>query len=1019
MSPIYTNHVLTLLIALLNLAISTPTFTNETDMHALLAFQSNLQDPLGALNSWNDSVHFCSWQGVSCGRRHRRVTALNLEASGLVGPLSPYIGNLSFIREIRLANNTLQGELPPQIGRLFRLQVLRLSHNSLEGKIPTTLSQLLSLELLKLGYNKLEGGIPRELGRLPKLWGLSLNSNNLRGDIPSSIGNLTSLEMLYIHSNGLVGSIPDIFGQLQILTDIGLGFNNLSGTIPSSIYNLSSLTTLYLADNGIGGTLPQNLGLRLPRLKFIQLWGNRLTGTIPITLSNASDLEQIEFTKNNFVGKVPTNLESLERLRILILESNSLGRGDADDLNFLSSLTNCTMLETFSVAINRLGGTLPSSVGNLSIKLRSFGVADNQMYGEIPLGFGNLANLESLLLGYNQFEGQIPYDIGKIQKLYRFHLAVTRVSGQIPFSLGNLSFLSVLYLHNNALEGIIPSSIGKCKNMILLSLFENNLSGTIPKELFNASALSILLDLARNNLVGPIPPEVGNLKFLVEFNASENKLSGEIPIELGSCVSLVNISLKGNFFQGSIPLTFKSLRSVQNLDLSRNNLSGAVPIFLESFSLHSLNLSFNIFEGELPTKGVFSNVGAISIEGNNGVCGGIYELRLPKCNATSLKKRRLSSLHIALIAIGCSLLVVFMVSSFIIFLLKNKKREQSSCGSLRKEPFLRVSYGDLLKATNGFSSTKLIGVGSFGSVFKGILDHDNTAVAVKVLNLERRGASKSFMVECETLRNIRHRNLVKIITSCSSIDFQGNDFKALVYEFMPNGSLEKWFHYNGQDEPHKLNLKQKIHIAIDVATALNYLHRQCEEPIIHCDLKPSNVLLDGDMVARVGDFGLAKFYFPKLLVANQSSSIGIRGTIGYVAPEYGLGSEVSMNGDIYSYGILLLEMITERSPVDPLFDNGLSLHNYALNALPDRVTEIVKPKLQSNHEEEVLPIASNNKLSGEESSEGNKMKDCLISMVKIGVACSMESPQNRMDLSDVIRELYSIRRILEEIEVEC
>ncbi|KAM7466610.1 hypothetical protein LguiB_014172 [Lonicera macranthoides] len=1016
MSSIYTNLVLTLFIALLNLPISNPTYTNETDMHALLAFKSNFQDPLGALNSWNDSVHFCSWQGVSCGRRHRRVTALNLNASGLVGPLSPYIGNLSFIRVIRLANNTLQGELPSQIGHLFRLQDLSLPFNSLEGKIPTNLSQLSSLGVLNLVSNKIEGGIPRELGGLPKLWELSLWSNNLRGEIPSSIGNLTSLQVLYLSGNALVGSIPNIFGQLRNLTDIILGSNSLSGTIPSSIFNLSSLTYLSLADNGIGGTLPQNLGLGLPRLNFIQLWGNNLTGAIPISLSNASDLEHIEFANNSFVGKVPANLGSLQRLRVLLLSINSLGRGEADEANFLNSLTNCTMLERLEVLVNRLGGTLPNSVGNLSIQLRSFGVADNQMYGEIPMGFGNLANLEILQLGYNQFEGQIPYDIGNIQKLNFFHLAVTRVSGQIPFSLGNLSLLSVVDLSNNALEGTIPSSIGKCKNLILLNLSENNLSGTIPKELFSASALSISLDLAGNNLVGHIPPEVSNLKNLVELDASENELSGKIPNELGSCDSLVNLYLRGNFFRGSIPLAFKSLRGVENLDLSRNNLSGKVPIFLEGFSLQSLNLSFNKFEGELPTKGVFSNASAISIKGNNGVCGGIYELRLPKCSTTSLKKSRLSNLHIVLIAVGCMFLVVFLMSSFIIFLLKKKKREQSSSRSLSKELFLKVSYGDLLKATNGFSSTNLIGVGSFGTVFKGILDHDNLEVAVKVLHLERRGASKSFMVECETLRNIRHRNLVKIITSCSSIDFQGNDFKALVYEFMSNGSLEKWLHYNGQDEPRKLNLRQKIHIAIDVASALNYLHHHCEEPIVHCDLKPSNVLLDGDMVARVGDFGLAKFYFPELSVANQSSSIGIRGTIGYAAPEYGLGSKVSMKGDVYSYGILLLEMITERSPIDPVFANGLSLYNYALNALPDRVMEIVKLKLPSNHGDEVLPTASNNNRSGEESREGNQMKECLVSMIKIGVSCSMDSPQNRMDLTDVIRELYFVKRILEELE---
>ncbi|KAM7466623.1 hypothetical protein LguiB_014185 [Lonicera macranthoides] len=1010
MSSIYTNLVLTLFIALLNLAISTPTYTNETDLQALLAFKSMLQDPLGVLNSWNnDSVHFCSWQGVSCGRRHRQVIALNIMSSGLVGPLSPYLGNLSFVREMIIFNNSLQGEIPPQIGRLFRLKVLQLPYNSLKGKIPTNLSQLSSLEVLSLGYNKLEGRIPRELGALPKLLVLVLSSNNLRGEIPSSIGNLTSLQRLNAVENGLVGSIPNSLGQLKNLEQINLRSNNLSGTIPLSIYNLSLLTILSLASNQLGDTLPQNLGLRLPRLKIIWLYKNRLTGTIPISLSNASDLEHISLGDNKFVGKVPTNLGSLERLQAFMFDINFLGSGEADDMNFLISLTNCSALEDLTAMTNQLGGTLPNSVGNLSTQLQSFGVAENQLYGEVPLGFGNLAKLEILQLGFNQFEGQIPHDIGNIQKLNRFHLSTTRVSGQIPFSLGNLSFLSVLFLQNNTLSGPIPSSLGNCKNLLWLDLSGNNLSGPIPKELFSASALSISLDLARNNLVGPIPSEVGNLKNLVELDVSENELSGEIPSELSSCVDLVNLYLGGNLFLGPIPPSFESLRGVQNLDLSRNNLSGTVPVFLESLSLQSLNLSFNKFKGELPTKGVFSNARAISIEGNNEFCGGIYELRLPKCSTTSLKKRRLSNLHIVLIVVGCSLLVVLLVSSFIIFLLKKKKREQSSSRSLHKESFLKVSYRDLLKATNGFSSTNLIGMGSFGSVFKGILDHDNLEVAVKVLHLERRGASKSFMVECETLRNIRHRNLVKIITSCSSIDFQGNDFKALVYELMPNGSLEKWLHYNGQDEPPKLNMQQKIHIAIDVANALNYLHHHCEEPIIHCDLKPSNVLLDGDMVARVGDFGLAKFSLPELSVANQSSSIGIRGTIGYAAPEYGLGSEVSMNGDIYSYGILLLEMITEWSPVDPLFDNGLSLHNYALKALPNRVMEIVKPTLQSNRGE-VLPTASSN---------GNQLKDSLISMIKIGVACSMESPQDRMDLSDVIRELYSIRRILEELEVEC
>ena len=205
-------------------------------------------------------------------------------------------------------------------------------------------------------------------------------------------------------------------------------------------------------------------------------------------------------------------------------------------------------------------------------------------------------------------------------------------------------------------------------------------------------------------------------------------------------------------------------------------------------------------------------------------------------------------------------------------------------------PLPRVSYGDLSKATDSFSSENLIGFGNFGSVYKGTLSHEDTPVAVKVLNLQVSSALKSFIAECESLRILKHRNLVKTLTVCSSIDFQGNDFKALVYEFMENGNLEEWLHFsqriNTRREHHRgLNFIQRVNIAIDVASALDYLHNDGPEPIAHRDIKPSNILLDGLMVAHVGDFGLAKLLKKAFSTSSdQSSSIGIRGTVGYVAP---------------------------------------------------------------------------------------------------------------------------------------
>ncbi|XVF83933.1 hypothetical protein PTKIN_Ptkin16aG0534100 [Pterospermum kingtungense] len=265
---------------------------------------------------------------------------------------------------------------------------------------------------------------------------------------------------------------------------------------------------------------------------------------------------------------------------------------------------------------------------------------------------------------------------------------------------------------------------------------------------------------------------------------------------------------------------------------------------------------------------------------------------------------------------------------------------------------LRLSYQSILKATNGFSSENLVGEGSFGFVYKGVLENGKT-IAIKVLKLLSRGASRSFFAECEALRNVRHRNLVKILTACSGIDYNGNDFKALVYEFMANRSLEDWLHppadinIGGKETEKRLNLFQRLNVAIDVGCALEYLHHHCEAPIVHCDLKPSNILLDDEMVGHVGDFGLAKFITSDLQnhTSSQSSSLGFRGTIGYAPPEYSLGSSVTTYGDVYSYGVLLLEMFTGRRPTDEMFKENLNIHSFAKIALPNHVPDITDPIL--------------------------------------------------------------------------
>ncbi|KAK9048966.1 hypothetical protein SSX86_032066 [Deinandra increscens subsp. villosa] len=1003
-----------MLLRLLLLCPATTLAQNHTDHFALLAIKSGItHDPQRVLDSWNTSLHFCLWQGVTCGRRHARVTKLDLSSRSISGSLSPHIGNLSFLREIILHTNSFRGVIPPQIGGLFRLQTLHLGHNSFEGEVPASLSNCTRLHVLWLGHNNLFGKLPQQLSALVNLMVVVTHINGFTGGIPSFLANLTSLEAISASDNPLGGSIPNALGQLHNLKQVGFGNCELHGMIPSSMYNLTSLTILYLIDNQIGGDLPKDIGLQLPNIELFRIARNKFTGTIPFSFSNCSNLQDLSLSLNDFTGKINIDFRHMPNLWLLALFTNNLGSSQLDDMNFIDSMTNCSNLEIFLAHENQLGGVLPSSVGNLSSQLTSLSFAGNFIYGSLPSGIGNFVNLERLGMLDNRFTGVIPSELGNLRNLKLLELAYNNFTGNIPDFIGNMSLLIQLNLAGNRLEGQIPRNLGKCTSLSYLDLSKNNLTDAIPQELFQLSALSIALDLSDNHLTGPVPQEIGKLKSLMVLDVSQNDLVGAIPSAIGSCTSLEYLYLQANSFQGPIPLTMSALRGIRTLNLSSNNFSGQIPRFLEQLNLSSLDLSFNNFYGEVPMGGIFKNASAAEIGGNSGLCGGIRELGLPKCAMSAARLRKGSQMSRAILVVIplCSLLVVAMVFA-LLFYLRRRRRHTQPTGASLMQPFSRVSYGSILKGTNGFSHQNMIGTGGFGVVYKGILEPDVEMVAIKVLKLGNQGALRSFMAECEALKNIRHRNLVKIITSCSSVDFQGNDFKALIYEYMPNGSLERWLHPCSEHEteteevPHRLSLGQRVLIATDVAHAINYLHQESEVPIIHCDLKPSNILLDSDMVAHVSDFGMAKLLPLKPV---ESSSIGIRGTIGYAAPEYGFGSEMTKEGDIYSFGILLLEMMTGRRPTDQIFQEGLNLHGYVKMALPDRFMSITDPTLWQALEEEMEAANMNRE---DEAKKQRRLEDCMILLGRIGLACSMESARERMGTSEIIHELHRINGII-------
>ena len=833
---------------------------NETDHLALLKFKESISsDPYGIMKSWNSSIHFCKWHGISCYPMHQRVVELNLHGYQLYGPILPQLGNLSFLRILKLENNSFNGKIPRELGHLSRLEVLYLTNN-------------------------LIGKIPIEIGSLQKLQYFYVAKNNLTGEVPPSIGNLSSLIELSVGLNNLEGKIPQEVCSLKNLSLMSVPVNKLSGTLPTCLYNLSSLTLFSVPGNQFSGSLSPNMFHTLPNLQGISIGGNLFSGPIPISITNATVPQVLSFSGNSFTGQVP-NLGKLKDLRWLGLSENNLGEGNSTkDLEFLRSLTNCSKLQMLSISYNYFGGSLPNSVGNLSIQLSQLYLGSNLISGKIPIELGNLISLALLNMAYNYFEGTIPTVFGKFQKMQALILSGNKLVGDIPASIGNLTQLFHLRLAQNMLGGSIPRTIGNCQKLQLLTLGKNNLAGTIPSEVFSLSSLTNLLDLSQNSLSGSLPNVVSKLKNLEKMDVSENHLSGDIPGSIGDCTSLEYLYLQGNSFHGIIPTTMASLKGLRRLDMSRNHLSGSIPKGLQNISfLAYFNASFNMLDGEVPTEGVFQNASELAVTGNNKLCGGIPQLHLPSCpiNAEEPTKHHNFRLIGVIVGVLAFLLILLFILTFYCMRKRNKK---PTLDSPVTDQVPKVSYQNLHNGTDGFAGRNLIGSGNFGSVYKGTLESEDEVVAIKVLNLQKKGAHKSFIAECIALKNIRHRNLIKILTCCSSTDYKGQEFKALIFEYMKNGSLESWLHssidieYQGRS----LDLEQRFNIITDVASAVHYLHYECEQTILHCDLKPSNVLLDDCMVAHVSDFGLARLLSSISLL--QSSTIGIKGTIGYAPP---------------------------------------------------------------------------------------------------------------------------------------
>ncbi|XP_047961848.1 receptor kinase-like protein Xa21 [Salvia hispanica] len=386
---------------------------------------------------------------------------------------------------------------------------------------------------------------------------------------------------------------------------------------------------------------------------------------------------------------------------------------------------------------------------------------------------------------------------------------------------------------------------------------------TIPPSLWIITDL-VMLNLSSNHLSGQLSSQLGNLKSInYSLDLSFNNFSDDIPSSIDGCQTLSFLNLSNNMFSGTVPESLGKVRGLIAMDLSYNNLPGSIPKSFEDLHfLENFNVSNNELEGKIPEGGRFRNFSATSFFDNLALCGPIV-FQVPHCSENHhrswLKKRMVPLLVLAVIVVIVMLVIIS----------KCKQKRVADIPSLITE-YRRISYMELERGTSSFSKTNLLGSGSFGSIFEATLS-DGLKVAVKVFNMGLQEALRSFNVEATILSSIRHRNLVRVIGCCSNMEF-----KAIILTYMPNGSLEKWLHSN----IYGLDLMQRLKIAVDVAAAFEYLHHGHTFPVVHCDIKPSNVLLDQDMTAHLADFGISKLFDGGETVI-QTQTVA---TTGYAAP---------------------------------------------------------------------------------------------------------------------------------------